>query len=111
VAVLIDHLPAESAIKTVLRDQLGPRQQAELAKRVGAGHGSWSHVEMLLAAVYDQLSWVLYVTAAAAGAKPAKPVPYPRPGVDAATKGPLSDEQIQMLEQSRARNREAAGGD
>lgn len=76
---LVDHLPPESASKTAARDEMDPAELAALPKP--DGHGPWSAVEMRLADIIDQLSWLIYATYHAQGGKPKKPTPVPRPGV------------------------------
>lgn len=79
--MLFDHaLPGESATKTAIREATTPD---ELAAYRGArqGHGPWSHTELLLADVIDTLRGVIYAVYRSQGADPAKPEPYPRPGI------------------------------
>lgn len=76
---LIEHLPPESASKTAARDEADPADLARLP--APKGHGPWSAVEMRLADVIDQLSWVTYAIYHSQGGKPKRPKPYPRPGV------------------------------
>lgn len=77
--VLIEHLPAESATMTAIRnDSPGVGSGADPAE------GRWSQLEMLMAALVDEmriLRW-LYVSANTEKAKPKQPTPIRRPGVD-----------------------------
>jgi hypothetical protein len=78
--VLIEHLPPESATKTALRDELDDGTLSRLASAPRRGHGPWSHVELLLAAVHDSIERLIYVQYQRAGAKNVKaPEPMPRP--------------------------------
>lgn len=106
VQTLVDHLPPESASKTAARDEMDPAELAALPKP--AGHGPWSAVEMRLADIIDQLSWVVYAVYHSQGGKPKKPQPFPRPGVKDA-KVPRRDtpEGVAYLQRLR-RNRGAA---
>jgi hypothetical protein len=110
--VLIEHLPPESATKTALRDELDDGDLARLASLPRRGHGPWSHVELLLAAVHDNLARLVYVQQAKAGAKNLKaPEPMPRPGVGGAKVRAINPAAREYLEQVRARNAAAADGD
>jgi hypothetical protein len=80
---LVDGLPAESATKTAVRDNTPAAQTRRLAAHTPQGHGPWSHTDLLLAHVIDELQWVIYAVYHAQGGKPKKPEPYPRPGVAA----------------------------
>ena len=63
---------------------------------------------MLLAANLDRLGWIIYALYHSRGGKPAKPEPYPRPGITpAGTARPVSPAAVAMLEERRQRNRQA----
>jgi hypothetical protein len=110
--VLIEHLPPESATKTALRDELDDGTLSRLASAPRRGHGPWSHVELLLAAVHDSIERLIYVQYQWAGAKSLKaPEPMPRPGVGRSNVRAISPEAHEYLEQVRARNAAAADGD
>ncbi len=79
--VLIDALPPESATKTAVRDSTPADVVEALASHTPDGHGPWSHTDLLLAVVADQLAWLTYAVYHSRGGKPKKPEPYPRPGV------------------------------
>ncbi len=105
--VLIDGLPPESLSKTAARDGLPEHELARLAKMPRRGHGPWSHTDLLLGAIYDQLSWVIYAIPASQGGKPKKPVPLERPGVGAKKKPsrpPLTTEGLAYIQEIRARH-------
>lgn len=80
--VLLRHLPAESALQTVMRDTLPPAvAKARTSQR--KGHGPWSTTDMLLAAVVDGLSVLAWQqTQIHGGKKSPAPAPIPRPGVE-----------------------------
>jgi hypothetical protein len=106
--VVVGHLPPESATKTALRDELA---DGDLAALVGAprhGHGPWSHVELLLAGVWDSVERLIYVQYQRAGAKNVKaPEPLPRPGVGSNVRA-INPAARAYLEGVRARNAAAA---
>lgn len=106
--VLVDHLPPESACKTAVRDETDPAELAALPKP--SGHGPWSAVEMRLADLYDQLSWLIYATYHSQGGKPKKPKPLPRPGVvDKGKPRKVTPEGIDYLQRLRGRQGAARG--
>jgi hypothetical protein len=80
--VLIDGLPAESRLKTEIRDGLTQEQWDTLPDP--QGYGEWSRTDHLLAAVHDRIG-MLDHTLALVNSKPGTnlplPRPYPRPGV------------------------------
>ncbi len=82
--VLLNRLPPESALKTVLRDSLTDeeRARAETDASLAAGEGVWSSTDLMLASVIDALNWVEYGVWASQGGKPRKPRPFQRPGVE-----------------------------
>jgi hypothetical protein len=100
--MFLNALPGESATKTAIRDALPPGQTAGAAADRDAGHGSWSHTDMLLAAILDRLGWVHAATYRAQGAKAPYPDPWPRPGVDPpAKRRVLSPEGFAYLQRLR----------
>jgi hypothetical protein len=110
--VLIEHLPPESATKTALRDELDDGALSRLASAPRRGHGPWSHVELLLAAVHDSIERLIYVQYQRAGAKNVKaPEPMARPGVGGGKVRAINPAAREYLEQVRARNAAAADGD
>jgi hypothetical protein len=98
--VLIEHLPSESATTTAIRNSLTPSDM----ERAGGEHrpdlAPWSGVEMLLAALKDEVSLLRMITVAANGGKPEPFAPTPRPGVapKSAQKRGLTDEQRAALD-------------
>jgi hypothetical protein len=74
--VLINHLPAESATKTAMRDALTDEELVSLPS--GHGHGKWSHTDMLLANLIDSVERLIFMNTDGKGPLPE---PYPRPGV------------------------------
>jgi len=80
--IVIDRLPPESATKTAMREALSEEDLAVLSGMESKGHGPWSRMEHLLAAVNDQVSLLRWVTVAIASKEPPpQPALYPRPGV------------------------------
>lgn len=103
IQILVDHLPPESACKTAGREEMDPADLAALP--APSGHGPWSQVEMRLADLYDQLSWLIYATYHAQGGKPKRPKPYPRPGVaDDRRKRRVTPEGVAYLQRLRQRH-------
>lgn len=87
--VLLDGLPAESAYVTAVRDSLTPQQRASLTQRARAGHGAWSHTDLLLALLADLMAENTWTLAAVNSKRaPKRPQPIPRPGVDDTRSGP-----------------------
>ncbi len=101
---LVNRLPPESHTKTAARDELTDDELAELAEQPREGRGRWSHTDHLLAHLSDQLGWVMYAIFAAQGGKPAKPNPYPRPGVSGGGGRKLSDAGLAQLIEIAERN-------
>lgn len=99
--VLVDHLPPESATVTAIRDGMTPEQLAALPKP--EGYGPWSRMEALMADIYDQLGWLIYVVAAANGGKPKEPKPMARPGVASTLRVPPSPEVVNHMVAMRNR--------
>ena len=75
----LNALPGESATKTAIRDRM-TREELDAAGEP-EGWGAWSRTDELLAILNDRVSWLTYVTAAAAGGKPSEPEEMRRPGV------------------------------
>lgn len=73
---LLDALPGDGVYKTAVRDDIDDETLAELAGKPRAGHGRWSHTDLLLADAIDRLGVICY--ALRAYEKP--PEPYRRPG-------------------------------
>jgi hypothetical protein len=105
--VLVAALPPESATKTALRDALTEEQLAELASTEMTGHGAWSHLEMLVAALTDRVGLLTWLNSDGKG-KP--PPPIRRPGVDAPKPRALSPAGVAYLEDIRRRHREQSEG-
>jgi hypothetical protein len=98
--VLIDHLPAESATKTAIRESLSEDKLAELGKLPKTSHGTWSRDSYLLAAIKDELSILRFVTLRIAGNEVDTPDLYERPGIKrkvAAAANPQALEYLQTL--------------
>jgi hypothetical protein len=100
--VYIDRLPAESWTKTELRNAAPDDVMAKATGEHRPDKAPWSGVEMLLAALRDELVLNRMVAIAATGAKPPAFTPTPRPGVPpTGTSGQrraLSDEQRRALD-------------
>lgn len=74
---------------TAVRDTLTPQQLASLASRPRAGHGAWSHTDLLLALLADLVAENTWAFAAVNSKRvPKRPKPIPRPGVDDTRSGP-----------------------
>ncbi|GGX26942.1 hypothetical protein [Streptomyces chryseus] len=99
--VLIQHLPPESATKTALRNAQPAVLDAARAE-YRPDLAPWSGVEMLLAAIKDEIRLSRDVAVAAAGGKPKEFKPTPRPGIPptstSAGRRPLTDEQRRALD-------------
>jgi len=107
---LIDGLPPESATKTAVRDDLGEAELAELAEKdQPSGHGPWSHTDLRIASLIDEVRWLRYAVYQSAGAKPKQPNPYPRPGVRSPDAGrEITEAGRAYLEKLRTRRVHAA---
>jgi hypothetical protein len=106
-AVLIAALPPESATKTAVRDSMSDEQLDALPDP--DGHGRWSHVELLLAAVVDAMNALVWQNARIhGGSKSQPPEPIRRPGV-APRKPPLSPAGVTYLNDLRERRRARRG--
>lgn len=80
VRVFIERLPAESATMTAIRRD-SPPSSAEQEQR-DPDAGRWSQLEMLVAALVDEVRRNNYYLLRINGSKTAKaPQPVPRPGV------------------------------
>lgn len=100
--VYLARLPMESSLMTKLRDDAADdAMPAQIDP--DAPHGSWSKVELLLAAVSDQLASLIYVQIARGGGKPDQPVPVRRPGV--VLKKKTDPAAVAYLNDIRERNR------
>lgn len=77
--VILGHLPPESAYVTAVREAMSPDELAALSAQVDPDrHGPWSKLEMLMAAVRDEVARLAWMQSD--GSTPV-PDPYPRPGV------------------------------
>jgi hypothetical protein len=74
---MLDALPGDGCYKTAVRDDIDDETLAELASKPRAGHGKWSHTDLLLADLIDRVGVLCY--ALRAYEKP--PDPCRRPGV------------------------------
>lgn len=97
VRILLDRLPPESITKTAMRENLPPAELAARTHTEPDSHGPWSHTEMLLARVIDQLGIIEYAVYRSQGGKPPEPKPTPRPGV----KNPDADKTVVPLNTDR----------
>jgi len=102
-AVLLDHLPAESALRTAVRDSMTSEELA--AQPAGDGDGPWSLTDHLLARVGDGIDWLIY---AKSDGKGEKPRPWPRPGTKSATVSAINPAARAYLENLRRQHREGA---
>ena len=74
-AILLDHLPSESAYRTAV---LNAVDFDDLPAPDPDRHGPWAHSELLLAAIFDRLGQLVWMQSD--GKRPPPP-PYPRPGI------------------------------
>jgi hypothetical protein len=103
--VLIQGLPPESATRTALRNAQPEDTAGRPSGEYRPDKAPWSAVEMLLAAIKDEVTLSRNAAIAIAGGKPGEFHPTPRPGIppkSAARKG-LTDEQRRALD-PRLRN-------
>ena len=101
----IDDLPPESATKTAVRNGYSDAELADMAKG-HREHGPWSHLELLVAHVADEVAQLTHITSTAHGGKGERPKPYPRPGVsraDGQRRGRLTAQQMARLDQMSRR--------
>ncbi|MFE0326331.1 hypothetical protein ACFW08_05880 [Streptomyces sp. NPDC058960] len=100
--VLIEHLPPESATKTALRNSIPESDLEPATGDYRPDLAPWSGVEMLLAAVKDEVTMLRHVTVAANGGKPGEFTPTPRPGIPPKSaqksRRALTDEQRRALD-------------
>ncbi|MFJ3248323.1 hypothetical protein [Streptomyces sp. NPDC086782] len=104
--VLIEHLPPESATKTVIRNTTPTEVMEQASVDARPDLAPWSGVEMLLASLKDEMTLLRHVTVAANGGKPGTFEPTPRPGIppkSAQRRKGLTDEQRRALD-PRLRN-------
>jgi hypothetical protein len=81
-AVLLEHLPPESATVTALRGELPAAERERRARQADPEAGRWSQQELLLASIGDSLRRLEYYFLRVNGAtRLDKPQPMPRPGV------------------------------
>lgn len=100
--MLIEHLPAESATKTALRNAVPASDLEQLSKDARPDLAAWSGVEILLAGVKDEITLLRHITLAANGGKPGEFTPTPRPGIPPKSaqmsRRALTDEQRRALD-------------
>lgn len=106
--ILIEHLPPESATKTALRNSVDLSTVAKSNTEYRADKAPWSNIELLLAALRDEVRLNTNVAIAAAGGKPPEFKPTPRPGVGTPSgafsrNGGMTDEQRRAID-PRLRN-------
>lgn len=103
--ILIEHLPPESATKTAIRNAIPAVEIERATGEHRPDRAPWSGVELLLAALKDEVILSRHVAIAAAGGKPPEFTPTPRPGIPprSAQKRGLTDEQRRALD-PRLRN-------
>jgi hypothetical protein len=107
-AVLIAHLPPESATKSVVRDGMSDDELDEQPEP--DGHGRWSHVELLLAAISDAMNVLVWQNARIHGnTKAAAPEPIRRPGVRSTSAPKISLAGVTYLNELRERRRAQRG--
>lgn len=96
-AVVLAHLPIESAYRTEL---LNEADLSALPEPDPNRHGPWAHDELLLAAIFDRLGQLVWMQSD--GKKPPPP-PYPRPGVGAKVRAinPAAQAYLRYLEEHR----------
>lgn len=97
--VLLKHLPAESALNTVIRNNALERDLALHEAKADPAKSSWSTVETLLASLVDEMrinTWV-YVQAHSDKKVP-KPDPIRRPGSEKRRGKLMSIEDAQRLD-------------
>ncbi|MER5501375.1 hypothetical protein ABT096_29800 [Streptomyces sp. NPDC002561] len=102
--MLIQHLPSESATKTALRNAI-PDDAPQPESEYRPDKAAWSGVEMLLAAIKDEVALSRNAAIAIAGGRPDEFHPTPRPGIppkSAARKG-LTDTERRAID-PRLRN-------
>ncbi|MEU3986182.1 hypothetical protein AB0F77_40005 [Streptomyces sp. NPDC026672] len=99
--VLIEHLPTESATKTILRNATPAEVMEKASEDARPDLGPWSHVEILLAALKDEVTKLVHITSIANGGKPGDFTPTPRPGIppkSVTKRKQLTDEQRRALD-------------
>jgi hypothetical protein len=94
--VLLDALPPESRLHTVIRDGMTQADWDDLP--IPEGYGPWSRQEHLLARVADQIAILAWITSRVNGGKGDAPAPLPRPGVGPARTLIDPQEQARVLE-------------
>jgi hypothetical protein len=98
-AVLLAHLPPESATLTAFRTSLPEPDRNHRAREADPEAGRWSQQEMLLASVVDALRRLEFYFLGANGVKRLdKPLPLPRPGVpDPNRRKPIPQQSYEVL--------------
>lgn len=97
---LIDGLPPQSLTKTAVRGEYTDAELADMGRQQH-DHGPWSHLELLVAHLIDEVAWNSHILGAANGGKADKPKPYPRPGITppgGARRGRLTPDQIAVID-------------
>jgi hypothetical protein len=79
--VLLNHLPAESAYQTSLRNSLTPQELKDLAAGHDPSAEAWSRLEHLAAGLDERIQQVLIAMIGSLGGDPPKFQPIYRPGV------------------------------
>ncbi len=99
VDVFVAGLPPESLTRTAQRNEYSDEQLAQMGKQQ-TGHGPFSHLELLVTHLIDEVAWNTYAVSAVNGGKPKEPKPYPRPGVPGSgpRKGRLTPQQMAQLD-------------
>ncbi|WP_234432337.1 hypothetical protein [Streptomyces sp. NRRL S-378] len=97
--MLIEHLPPESATKTEIRNSVDP-SELTASGDYRPDLGQWSAVEMLLAALRDEIVLSRHVAIAAAGGTAPEFEPMSRPGIPpkSAVRRTLTDEQRRAID-------------
>ncbi len=106
--VLVERLPAESATKTAVRERL---DDDDVPVAEPAGHGPWSHTDLLLASVLDALHVLAWQNTQIHGSKrTSPPEPVRRPGL-VKRRPQISEAGVAYLTEMRERRRRAQHGD
>lgn len=85
--VLLDGLPGHSAYKTAVRDSIPDEELAAMAKKPRDKHGPWSHTDLLVVSLVDEVRLLRRDLIAVNGGKLSGEFePTPRPGVPRTSK-------------------------
>lgn len=79
--MLLNHLPAESAYQTSLRNSLTPQELKEMATGHDPTRDAWARLEHLVAGVDERIQQLLIAVISALGGDPPQLQPIYRPGV------------------------------